>query len=67
MNLNYSAGAEHEYHHSFEAPEAKILAVDDLPVNLLVIANLLKETRIKIDTAGSGRECLVNAPSRNTT
>lgn len=58
VNLNYSAGAEHEYHHSFEAPEAKILAVDDLPVNLLVRANLLKETRIKIDTAGSGRECL---------
>lgn len=58
VNLNYSAGAEHEYHHSFEAPEAKILAVDDLPVNLLVIANLLKETRIKIDTAGSGRESL---------
>ena len=58
VNLNYSAGAEHEYHHSFEAPEAKILAMDDLPVNLLVIANLLKETRIKIDTAGSGRECL---------
>lgn len=58
VNLNYSAGAEHEYHHSFEAPEAKILAVDDLPVNLLVIAKLLKETRIKIDTAGSGRECL---------
>lgn len=52
VNLNYSAGADHEYHHSFEAPEAKILAVDDLPVNLL------KETRIKIDTAGSGRECL---------
>lgn len=52
VNLNYSAGAEHEYHHSFEAPEARILAVDDLPVNLL------KETRIKIDTAGSGRECL---------
>lgn len=58
VNLNYSAGAEHEYHHSFEAPEARILAVDDLPVNLLVIANLLKETRIKIDTAGSGRECM---------
>ena len=58
VNLNYSAGAEHEYHHSFEAPEAKILAVDDLPINLLVIANLLKETRIKIDTVGSGRECL---------
>lgn len=58
VNLNYSAGAEHEYHHSFEAPEAKILAVDDLPVNLLVIANPLKETRIKIDTAGSGRECM---------
>lgn len=61
VNLNYSSGAEHEYHHSFEAPDARILAVDDLPVNLLVIVNLLKETRIRIDTAGSGRECLEKA------
>lgn len=58
IDLNYSISAEPEYRHSFEAPDAKVLAVDDLPVNLLVISNLLKNTRIRIDTAGSGRECL---------
>lgn len=61
INLNYSANIDHEYHHSFEAPEARILAVDDLPVNLLVISNLLKETRVTVDTANSGRECLEKA------
>ena len=61
INLNYSASMEHEYHHTFEAPDARILVVDDLPVNLLVIANLLKQTRICVDTAGSGRECLEKA------
>ncbi len=61
VNLNYSASTDHEYHHSFEAPEAKILAVDDLPVNLLVISNLLKETRVRVDTASSGSDCLEKA------
>ena len=43
---------------SFQAPEAKVLVVDDADVNLLVFANLLKKTRIKIDTASSGLEML---------
>ena len=43
---------------SFFAPEAKILVVDDVEMNLRVVQGLLKETRIQIDTAGSGRECL---------
>ena len=47
-----------EYHESFVAPEAKILVVDDTPMNLTVIRNLLKKTQIQIDTAQSGFECL---------
>ena len=47
-----------QYHQSFEAPDARLLVVDDVMVNLKVIVNLLKATKIKVDTASSGRECL---------
>ena len=43
---------------SFVAPEAKILVVDDVEMNLKVVQGLLKQTKIQIDTAISGRECL---------
>lgn len=43
---------------SFQAPEAKVLVVDDADINLMVFANLLKKTKIKIDTASSGLEML---------
>ncbi len=43
---------------SFKAPNAKVLVVDDADVNLLVFANLLKNTKIKVDTATSGVEML---------
>ena len=36
---------------SFQAPKAKVLVVDDADINLMVFANLLKKTKIKIDTA----------------
>ena len=43
---------------TFSAPDAKILVVDDVDMNLKVVKGLLKETKIQIDTAVSGRECL---------
>lgn len=46
------------YHQSFEAPGVRILVVDDVAVNLKVIVNLLKATKIRVDTAISGRRCL---------
>lgn len=46
------------YLESFCAPEASVLIVDDLPMNLKVISALLKDTQIQIDTALSGMECL---------
>ncbi len=47
-----------QYKQSFEAPDACILAVDDVPINLQVIRRLLQATRIQVDTAKSGKECL---------
>lgn len=64
LNLNYSSGEYYEYSPSFEAPDAVILAVDDLPVNLLVIVSMLRRTRITVDTAGSGQECLEMAAEK---
>jgi len=46
------------YHQSFEAPDAHILVVDDNDMNLLVVKKLLAETKIQIDTASGGAECL---------
>lgn len=42
----------------FEAPEAKVLVVDDNAMNLAVFQALLKRTKVQIDTADSGRACL---------
>jgi CheY-like chemotaxis protein len=46
------------YKEKFRAPGAKILVVDDLPMNLLVMQNLLKKTEVVIDTATSGAQTL---------
>ena len=43
---------------TFHAPDAIILIVDDMEVNLAVAKNLLKRTKIKIDTALSGPEAI---------
>ena len=52
-----SSNVEH-YHQSFEAPGAKILVVDDDSANLMVVTKLLRDTKVQIDTAMSGMECL---------
>ncbi|MCR4585520.1 MAG: DegV family EDD domain-containing protein [Lachnospiraceae bacterium] len=46
------------YHQSFEAPEARVLIVDDNRANLLVAGKLLRDTKVMTDTAGSGAEAL---------
>lgn len=46
------------YHEKFQAPEGKILIVDDVPMNLKVMKGLLKNTKLQIETAGSGKECI---------
>lgn len=43
---------------SLTAPKARILVVDDVEINLKVVKGLLREAKIQIDTAMSGKECL---------
>lgn len=49
------------YKESFRAPDATILIVDDTRINLTVAVNLLKNTKMKIDTATSGADAVVMA------
>ncbi|MBE5822468.1 MAG: response regulator [Butyrivibrio sp.] len=46
------------YQEKFTAPHARVLVVDDTPVNLTVFVNLLRNTQLQIDTAESGDECI---------
>lgn len=46
------------YCKSFEAPEARVLIVDDDDLNLIITTKLLQETKMEIDIAGSAEECL---------
>jgi signal transduction histidine kinase/response regulator RpfG family c-di-GMP phosphodiesterase len=46
------------YHPGIYAPDAKILIVDDVEMNLKVIQGLLKKTGIQMDTARNGKTCL---------
>lgn len=46
------------YKQSFEAPMARILIVDDNETNLMVAEKLLRATKVRIDKAKSGEECL---------
>ncbi len=42
----------------FTAPDARLLVVDDTPLNLQVIVGLLKQTKVHIDTASDGISCI---------
>jgi CheY-like chemotaxis protein len=46
------------YRGGFTAPDAKILAVDDNSMNLIVFESLVRHTLMEIDTALSGDECI---------
>lgn len=47
-----------DYERSFEAPEARILIIEDNEMNVLVLRELLGETKVQIDVAENGGECL---------
>lgn len=46
------------YERQFVAPEARILIVDDSHINRMVINSLLAPTKVMVDMAKSGEECL---------
>ena len=47
-----------QYQESFYAPDVRILAVDDNPINLKVFAGLLKKCGMRIDMATGGKQAL---------
>ena len=47
-----------EYSASFVAPNANILVVDDTPANLMVVAKLLRETKVNVTTVESAEDAL---------
>lgn len=49
----------------FKAPNATILVVDDVPMNLRVMGGLLKETQVQIETAYNGMEALERIKRRH--
>ena len=53
-----SAGRKKEYLPRFEAPDGRILVVDDNEANLMVVSKLLRDTKVRIDTASSGADAL---------
>ncbi len=52
------SGNQNATNSRFIAPNAKVLVVDDNAMNLSVIKALMKQTKITVDTASSGKECL---------
>lgn len=56
--LKLSEESRGGYVPSFTAPDATILVVDDNEMNLTVVKSLLKPTKIHIDTASGGIQCL---------
>lgn len=50
--------SQEEYRESFYAPTATVLAVDDNAMNLFVVKNLLKKTKVNVTVCESGKKCL---------
>lgn len=46
------------YQQTFIAPDARILVVDDNAMNLMVAVKLLRDTKVQVDTAESGKDAL---------
>ena len=57
-SFKHSISQHKKYQEKFVAPKAKILVVDDTVMNLTVVKGLLKQTKVQIETADSGYECL---------
>lgn len=65
MERRHSLLGKTMYKQSFEAPEAKVLVVDDTAANLLVVKKLLRQTKVQVTTVGSGAEALEKTLEEN--
>lgn len=55
---------ENYYSKLFEAPEARVLIVDDDDLNLIITTKLLQDTKMSIDVARNPEECLKKTKKR---
>ena len=60
-----AGGAKNAYKELFHAPDAKILVVDDIKMNLTVITKLLRRNEMVIDTVTSGAEAIRMAAEKD--
>ncbi len=58
IGFGESKKSSYHYRQKFEAPDVRILIVDDNRINTLVTSRLLAATRMQIYTASSVKECL---------
>ena len=58
VGMNITKKEREKYKAGFTAPNANVLVVDDVKVNLNVVRLLLRDTKIQMDFAESGREAL---------
>ena len=61
LETRHAMNRSRHYRQTFEAPNAHVLIVDDNETNLMVAQKLLRDTKVQIDTASSGTECLEKA------
>lgn len=59
------APEEERNRQSLVAEDVEVLVVDDNEMNLFVVQNLLKRTKIHVTTCGSGKECLKKMQRRH--
>ena len=65
MQSRNAVRRDDRYETCFTAPEARILVVDDVEINLKVFTNLLKQLHMQIDTA-TGGEAGIELACKNT-
>ena len=58
LEKRHALNVRQHYKQSFEAPKAHVLIVDDDETNLMVEEKLLRATKVNIDTASGGADCL---------
>ena len=58
LNVKNGIKQKSKRHPLFTASKVKVLIVDDMQVNLLVLKGLLKRTKVQVVTAKSGKDCL---------
>ena len=65
VRMDPGEGKKREYKELFHAPDARILVVDDIRMNILVFTKLLRNSQMQIDTASSGPEAIKMAAGRS--